>query len=1269
MVKSKVLSSSLMASDTEVSGFDADSLVGSGFGKRTGVCYVISFCIVLLVLGVRPAQAQLYSGSLTGVVTDPSGAVIPGASVTLINVENGFTYTATTNSTGRYLLRPLPPSTYRLAVKAHGFKTYEQAGIVLTVNQSASANVSLQVGSALQTVNVSGRPPVLQTENATTGQEINRTFINDMPLVGRGVMDLTFLAPGVNPAPGNTFGSVTGEFSDNNFTSNGGRNATAEVLVDGVSATGTEQNGGVQTVLYTPSVDDVQEYKVEQNSYGAEFGTSSNTVVNIVTRSGTNQFHGSAYEFFRHQALDANNWFNNADGIGIPALRYNDFGATIGGPIQKNKTFFFADYEGSRQRTLSTFIGGVPDTVERQGDFSELCSRAEGAFNSSGVCSAAAGQLWDPYSGVYDANVGGAVRSSVIPFNNLATYASPGNPNLIGTPFQLSGQAGDLIDPVAAKMISYFPMPNVGVGSPTYNPYDNWAGSGTSMFDHNQFDVKIDRRFGNRETLTGRFTYGTNPNAGAQCFNNFMDPCSGGPSNFTSYAFALNNSFILSPNTVLTASAGFTRELHSNPGVVAGDYPSVTNAAQTLGFPSYMSKAGVNTTPTIILGQYFNAGPLGAIGQQPWSILKYAQETYDFNGILDHMQGRQDLKFGGEAMVHRVNEGQPGTPMGYFNYNQFGTSQGPYYGGGDSFATLLTGTSTNNWGQYEIPAYIATLNPAYAGFFQDNFRASNKLTLNMGLRYEVVVPRTERHNRLDWFDPSASSSLGTVPGLPPLEGELVYAYPGQRTGTNINWDGFAPRLGLAYSLSSKLVFRGGYGVYFAPNEWGVCGASGCTSGFDGFDTTTNWQATYQFDGATPWGRLSNPFPNGFILPLSTPVPKGADSLFNVGNGISPILRNMNNLPYTQDWNAGFEYQLPHNILISANYIGTKGTHLYFYGSPGLNYLGPWVQNASQSELTNLVTYVPNPFYGIITDPNAPLSAPTVQATQLLYRYPQYTSVWPGHDPEANSTYNSLQISLNKRFSQNLQFLINYTWSKSIDDASVGTNTTWLGGFGAFAGNTSTGYVDPNNLELERAVSEYDVPQVFNFSYVYRLPFGRGQRFGSGWNKWVDAFVGGWQTSGMWRFDDGQPLSVSTNGTIALPGGYSQLPQVIGQLRVNPRSKWFCATSGCGYFANQGPGPGSVLVDPAPYTIGTAPRDFTNIRVPGTQNADLALFKEIPLDAMREGSHLELRLESFNALNHPQFCGPDTNIDNGNFGVISSQCNSPREVQIAAKFYW
>jgi len=1230
------------------------------FGRT--MTYVPFLALLVFLVEPIPASAQLYSGSITGVVSDPSGAVIPNAQVTLTDTGKGFDYKTTTSAVGRYLLRSLPPSTYKLTVESTGFAPSTQDRIVLDVDQNATVDVTLRVGGTMQAVEVKATPPVLEAQDATTGQEINRTFINDLPLIGRGVTDLAFLAPGVNPAPGWTFGSINGLYNTNNFTSNGGRNATSDMLVDGVSASGYNSNTAIQYPLYMPSVDAVQEFKVQQNNFSAEIGYSSNTVLNVVTRSGTNQFHGSAYEFLRNQIFDSNNWFNNAYGINMLPLRYNDFGATAGGPLQKDKTFFFADYEGSRIHAMSSaFHAGVPSQAERQGDFGELCTYAGGTFDSSGLCNApnGAGQLWDPYSGAFIANVGGTVRSQFIPFNNMATYQSAGNPNLNGTGLQLAAKPGNLIDPVASKIMSYFPLPNLNVGAANYNPYDNWTSNGLAINNHDQFDARIDRRFGDHNQLTGRFSYASSPSTGgASCFNNPMDPCSSGKTSWEQRAIALNEVHTFSPSTVLTLSYGFARQFVNQPGPGAS-FPSF-DPVKDLGFPSYMGDSGVKATPVIVLyGGYYQAGPLNAIGGQPWAILRDAEETHHLVGALDRMQGRHEFKFGGEMRVHHINQGQPGTPAGYFTFDYTTTSQGPNYGGGDAMAGLLTGTSTTGGGQYEIPPYFAMQNIGYAWYFQDNFRVSDKLTLNLGARYELEYPRTERHNREAWFNPTLPSPLGNVPGVGQIEGGLVYASNAERHIVNTNYAGIAPRLGVSYRWKPNLVLRTGYGVFYNPSQFVASSPSGSTGGTDGFDATTNWLTTYQGAGAVPWGRLSNPFPSGLVFPTGSSL----GAMTNVGYGIYEYLRNLIALPYTQTWNAGFQYELPGGLVVEANYVGTKGTHLYFAGAEALNYLGPWIEKATPGEIANLISYVNNPFYGFITNPSYSLSNPTVQAYQLLYKYPQYQWVSMQNPPWANSTYNALQLRVEKRISKGLQLLVNYTNSKSIDDASVSTNTTWLGGF--------ISQIDPNNRKLERSVSEYDIPQVLNVAYTYQLPFGKGKHWGGSWNRWVDGFLGGWQTNGMWRFDDGQPMSLGEEGGgLALPG-YGQRPDLVGQLRVNPRSKWFCSDLDCGYFSNQGATTAStdVAVLPANYTIGNAPRELPDVRVPGTSTGALSLFKEISLNKMREGSRAEFRLESFNALNHPQFCGPNTTVNGGSFGQVTCQANSPRELPLALKLYW
>jgi len=342
-------------------------------------------------------------------------------------------------------------------------------------------------------------------------------------------------------------------------------------------------------------------------------------------------------------------------------------------------------------------------------------------------------------------------------------------------------------------------------------------------------------------------------------------------------------------------------------------------------------------------------------------------------------------------------------------------------------------------------------------------------------------------------------------------------------------------------------------------------------------------------------------------------------------------------------------------------VGTKGTKLLYY-LPNLKIPNIELANWTPAQIASLENQVPNPFYGIITNPAAGVG-PATLAYNLLEPWPQFSQVEPTAPPWGNSIYNALQMRLEKRMRNGLQFLVTYTNSKTLDDSDVaGGNVSFLGG--------NTTVQDPWRRDLQRAVAGFDLPQIFEVAYVYELPWGRGKRWGSNWNSWVNGFLGGWQTNGIWRFDNGQPLSLGLSGGTAIPG-YGQYPDLVGQLQVNPRSKWFCTDPGCGYFSNQGSNTAStdVAVVPPAFTLGTAPRNLPNVRAPGTNNASPSLFKEIPLDKLREGTRLEYRVESFNALNHPVFCGPNTTVNGGSFGVVESQCNSPREVQMALKFYW
>ena len=634
------------------------------------------------------------------------------------------------------------------------------------------------------------------------------------------------------------------------------------------------------------------------------------------------------------------------------------------------------------------------------------------------------------------------------------------------------------------------------------------------------------------------------------------------------------------------------------------------------------------------------------IGNQPWSYLRQGQETHHLLGTLSWIRGQHDLKFGAEGRMHRDNFTQPGTPGGLFSYDFTGTSQQPFSGGGDSLASFLTGVGgPGSWGQYEIPNYVSTQSFQYGGFVQDNWKVSRKLTLNIGMRYDVSTPRTERYNRMNALSTSVVSPI-TAPGLGTLHGGEIFANSDQRHTYNTDYNNFGPRFGFAFQAMDKTVIRGGYGIFFSTVKSGAAGVG--PIGYQGYDETTNWYGLDPSNGATPYGRLSNPFPNGVKLP-----PGSSLGLLNdIGLGAAgPIPSLDSTTPYEQAWSFGIQRELPSNILLDVNYLGKKGTHLYFGGAGSLNYLGPQIEHYSPAQISNLLTYVHNPFFGIITDPNSSLSSDSVPAYQLQLPFPQFTGFGGDDPPWANSIYNALQVKLEKRFSRGLQFLVSYTWSKSLDDASsTGGSITWLGG--------TTHLQDPNNRRLERGLSTFDVPVVLQFSYTYELPIGRGKALGRNMPTVLNAVIGGWQTNGIWRFTDGRPLILGLSGGQSLPTYGAQQPNINGTLR--------CASSDRlnQFFANP-----DILSTPDAFTLGSAPRTDGSCRQPGKANADLSLFKEFQLSSLREGAKIQVRLETLNAFNHPQFNGPDTTVDGGSFGVITSTANSPREVQIALKLYW
>ena len=1223
--------------------------------RKTSPLVRWSYLLAIAFIVPSLVCAQAYFGTVSGELSDSTGALVQGANVVLTDQQKGFAFKTTSDSSGRYLFRSIPPGVYTVTADVKGFEKIMSPPFKVDINENRTANLTLKVAGASQTVEVGARAQAIQTEDAETGQVVNRRFINDLPLIDRNVIALVNLAPGVTEMDDQCDATCTGT----NFVSNGSRGSTADILTDGASVTNSEPNGGITSATYVPSPEAIEEFKVQQTNFSAEYGFSGASVVNMITRSGSNKFHGSAYEFFRDDSLDANNWFADRAGQAIPPLRRNNYGFTIGGPIIKNKTFFFFDYDRLRSSGLSTATFGVPTDLMRNGDFSDVCAAQGGTFDNTGRCSADAGQLWDPYQRQFDSGTGSAVRlndNTFIPRNNLATYTSPGSPNLPSN-LQPPAVPGNLIDPVAQNMLKLYPEPN----TPEQGIYNNWFGSGSNQSFNDQFDIKVDHRFNQNNLIGVKFSYDYNHGKGLNCFKNFTDPCSGGPGWSNAHLFAVNDTHTFSPSLLLNVTLGFTRGVWH---IDAYNPQGVTDPLGTLGFPSYLQSNGFAGVPAAYLTDYANNGGT-SIGTDPYGNYRLGQDTGQLAATIDKVHGAHELKFGFDGRIHQINYIQTNAPVGIFTFDHHGSDGCPVGStdanscGGDAMASLLMGVMANDENgnsYYEIQFRPATTNYQYGFFGLDNWKATPKLTLNLGLRYDVTLPRTDRDNRQNWFDPNVASPLGSIsftdeisgqPVTLNLHGGEVFASNSRRTNYVTDWNDFQPRVGFALQFAPKMVMRGGYGIYYGQSRSGVTGV--VPYGGQGFNQYTNVINYYQNDHATPYLHLNNPYPNGLIQPAGNSLGLMNDVGFNANGPLRTAAANQT--PYEQSWSVGVERELRGNILINAEYIGKKGTHLPFSGANQLNILGPQIESPS-ADINGLVSLVTNPFSslngGPISDPNSVLSSPTVQEFQLQVPFPHFTGVSTEPQLIASSIYHGLQLLAEKRYSNGLQFLVTYVWSKSIDDSSqADDNVTWLGSF--------TSLQDPNKPWLERSLSTFDIPHVIQFSYSYDLPIGRNRALLGNMPRWAEAFIGGWKTNGIWRIADGRPLTFTVADGNPLPTYGVQRPNLVGTPKRNNGSNWVDQ-----YFVD-----GTVFQRPPDYTLGSVPRAFGAIRSPWSFTTDLSLAKQFQL---REEMNFEVRLEAQNALNHPVFQGPNTSVDDQQFGLVTSTSgNGPRQLQLAFKF--
>src|SRR5262245_17472870 len=1150
-----------------------------------------------LVLLQALLLAQSYTASVRGVVTDGSQATVPEAKVTATDVNRNTAHSVLTDSSGRYVITALPPGNYELTVEAPGFNKHSQPAFTLQVQQQATVDVELSLGALETVVNVEAGASLLNTTSATLGQVVENKYILSLPLAGRTPLSLVALTPGVTPSNLNPGGQ-----SNTNFIANGTRNSTSDVLLDGMSVTNVEQNSGITNLEYQPSVDVVQEFKVQTNFFSAEFGNTGGAVVNVITKSGTNELHGNGYEFHRNAAMNANNWFSNRAGRAIPDFKRNVFGGTVGGPVLlpriyngRNRTFFFYDYEGTRQTSATTQNQIVPTLMERVGNFSD--TRASN------------GQL-------------------ITISNPLDTYRTASGATL-RNPFPGNIVPLSMQSKIAQTILKYYPEPtSEGLA---FTHVNNWFGQGVNANESNQMDIKLDHNFSDKQRFTSRYSMNCGATTPAEYWG-LADNFSNGNSDSRTQNFVFDFTRSHNPTTVITLRYGLLRQR-------ADTVPKSWGFDQTtLGLPSIYLTSGVRMFPT------FTPEGYREIGQVGYGLISRGDDVKSFTGSVTKITGGHNLKLGAEARLMRLNYLQPGYPQGHFSFNRAVTNENPNQSSsvqGNAIASMLIGWGSG--GDYHIDPPSASASQYYGFYVQDDWKLTRRLTVNLGLRYDFDVPRTERYNRYSWFDFDAPNPLtGKVPGYPNLKGQFVFADKNNRSPINADYNNIQPRIGFAFAVNPKTSIRGGYGIYYTLSRGTIKGHTG--SGFQ-----TNSAVEFTRDGGlTRYASLENPYPNGLTIPPGNSL--GAATFLGLGIGTES---RPNQNPQYQQWNFSIQRELPFSSVVQVNYTGGKGTHLYFGGGvTNRNRMDPSYWSLGRTRLNELVT---NPFYGTITDPTSRLSAPTVTQNTLLRPYPQYAGGVSGSAlNNANSIYHAVQFQFEKRFSKGLAMIAHYTIAKLIDDSSFSDgNVGWLGGV--------TDVQNPFNLRLERSLSAQDVPQRFVLTVSYQLPFGKGKWLGSGWSKPVDMLLGGWEVNTLMTFSSGFPLNSGSQFRevpLQSPTLWEgvQRPNLIGDPRMPGSVK-----DRLNQYFNV-----AAFSRPAPDTFGSMGRTLPNYRSPGIRNADAAIFKNI---RFTESSYVQLRLEAFNITNTATFATPHMSYGATNFGVIDTYATArgPRELQVAVKF--
>ena len=1152
----------------------------------------------VLLLSAASGFGQTFNGTILGTVPDSSQAVITDTRINVVETNTGLQRATVSNKLGYFELPSLPPGSYRVEADQAGFKKFVRSGLNLQINQKMEIAIVLEVGTTSETVVVTGETPLLETTSSTRSQDFDSKMITEVPTSNRNFFQIAELAAGINNFQAGAAPADSGSAGFGYWSSNGGMPGTNEVMMDG--ATAVTANMGAASII--PTIDAIQEFKLSTNALAAEFGRSGGAVLNAVYKSGTNQYHGTVYDFARNTVFNASTWLNNKNGFARPFNNTQTFGFTIGGPVRvpklidgRNKLFVFSNYEGYRNVLPVNQLLTVPTVGERTGDFS-------GRYT-------AAGQLVQ----VYD------------PLNTVPVPNQPGQVNRVQFPGNVI--PANRINPVAAALMKYYPVPNAIPTSALTNA-NNYVTAGSGKNSQNMWAIKTDYNVSSTQHLFVRYTQSSQGGGAANLFGNTPNctTClkSGNPAGAYSPRGGGSDLFIypknivvgytntLTPHTILDFRYAINRQLLSRLPQSGGfDLTSI-------GMPKSLADAVYyKTFPAISITSYQGLGT-----SSNGDLLRRADLTHAVQGSITYLHGAHTIKAGGDYRVSRYNDIQASdvTPSLSFgaSYTQLNSATASPTSGW-ALATFLLGLPTG--GTYTIPTSIAIQYHYIAGYVQDDWRITKRLTLNAGLRYDLETPFTERYDHVSSFDPNVTSDATKV--FPAARGGLQFMQVNvkSRYRNGVDKNNFGPRIGLVYAMNDRTVVHAAYGILYQPSLNTGYGAGNFGGG--GFDATTTLITSID-GGQTINGTLSNPFPNGFVQAVGSS--QGANAL--LGQALTTQMRNIV-IPYTQQFNFTIQRQI-RSWLFDAGYIGSRGIHQWV--SVQADQINPIY--LSQGSALNVQK--PNPFVGVIT--TGSFAGATLSTGQLLRPYPQFNGVTLNTVSGAQMKYDALQLKAEHRFAQGFSVFSSFTWSKNLGNVGI---RYYL----------SSPIQNAYDLTQERSLSPIDIPKVLKGGYTWDLPFGKGRTFAHSMPKAVELILGGWQTNGTLTVQSGLPVAFSVP-TNSIGFGAGQRPNNNGQSALLPSDQQVPTR-----MFNT-----SVFSQPAAFTFGNVGPYSPNVRGQKTNVFNLSLFKSFHIT---ERLKSEFRFESFNAFNHPVWVTPGTQINTATFGV-SSQKTGNRNAQVALK---